>query len=45
MKAKKARMNSAVAVKAQENQDTVETDINAEHAVWNIQKKTKQTEV
>lgn len=33
MKAKKARINSAEAVKAQENQDTVETDINAEHAV------------
>ena len=33
MKAKKARINSAEAVKAQESQDTVETDINAEHAV------------
>lgn len=33
MKAKKARINSAEAVKTQESQDTVETDINAEHAV------------
>ncbi|CAH3179768.1 unnamed protein product, partial [Porites evermanni] len=33
MKAKRARINSAEAVKAQKSQDTVETDINAEHAV------------
>lgn len=33
MKAKEARINSAETVKAQDSQDTAETDINAEHVV------------